>query len=136
MSALGQKQTHAVQQRMSALLSIATAKADFGNRPMSALHPKADICSALAHVGFGPRADIATQLPIGLVSVNFDNCLPRRSSRSLIVGGQYRAELSGIFAASRRSHGTHLLQWNSTLGNRHTPLAFLERPCRQVKGSG
>jgi len=58
-----------------------------------------EICGANRNVRFGPRADIATQLPIGLVSVNFDNCLPRRSSRALIVGGQYRAELSGIFAA-------------------------------------
>jgi hypothetical protein len=39
MSALGQKQTFAVQKGMSAL-------------PL-----KADICSALAHVRFGPRAD-------------------------------------------------------------------------------
>jgi hypothetical protein len=40
MSALGQKQTCAVQ------------------NGMSALPPKADICSALAHVCFGPIADI------------------------------------------------------------------------------
>jgi hypothetical protein len=29
---------------------------------MSALHPKADMCGALAHVGFGPKADIMTNL--------------------------------------------------------------------------
>src|SRR5262245_53565785 len=40
MSALGQKQTLALQKAMSALL------------------PKADMCSALAHVCFGPKADI------------------------------------------------------------------------------
>ena len=40
MSALGQKQTYAVQ------------------NGMSALHPKADMCSATAHVRFGPIADI------------------------------------------------------------------------------
>jgi hypothetical protein len=40
MSALGQKQTCAAQ----------TA--------MSALSPKADMCSALAYVRFGPKADI------------------------------------------------------------------------------
>jgi len=45
-------------------------------------------------VRFGSKADIATQLPIGLVSVNLDNCLPRRASRALIVSGQCRAELS------------------------------------------
>jgi len=40
MSALGQKQTYAV------------------HHPMSALPPKADMCSALADVCFGPKADI------------------------------------------------------------------------------
>jgi len=29
-------------------------------RGMSALHPKADMCSALAYVCFGPEADIAS----------------------------------------------------------------------------
>ena len=41
MSALGQKQTCAVQ------------------KGMSALPPKADMCGALAHVRFVPEADIA-----------------------------------------------------------------------------
>ncbi len=41
MSALGQKQTYALQQAMSAL------------------PPIADMCSALADVCFGPKADIA-----------------------------------------------------------------------------
>ena len=50
MSALGQKRTYAVQQPMSALLSIATAKADFPQKAMSALPPKADMCGALADV--------------------------------------------------------------------------------------
>ena len=40
MSALGQKRTHAVQQRMSAL------------------PPKADMCGATRDVRFGPKADI------------------------------------------------------------------------------
>jgi hypothetical protein len=46
---LGQKQTFAAQ------------------KVMSALPPKADICSALAHVRFGPKADIASLVdhPIG-----------------------------------------------------------------------
>src|SRR5262249_6477031 len=43
MSALGQKQTFALHQ------------------PMSALHPKADICSAVGYVRFGPLADTACQ---------------------------------------------------------------------------
>jgi hypothetical protein len=43
MSALGQKQTYATQQ------------------VMSALPPKADMCSALAHVRFGPKADMISR---------------------------------------------------------------------------
>ena len=46
MSALGQKQTYAVQNGMSALPPKATAKADISPWVMSALHPKADMCSA------------------------------------------------------------------------------------------
>jgi hypothetical protein len=42
MSALGQKQTFAPQ------------------NVMSALPPKADICAALAHVNYGPKADSCT----------------------------------------------------------------------------
>jgi hypothetical protein len=51
MSALGQERTYAVQQVMSALPPIATAKADMPQMVMSALPPKADMCGALAHVG-------------------------------------------------------------------------------------
>jgi hypothetical protein len=58
MSALGQKQTYAVQNGMSALPPIATAKAKFPQTVMSALPLKADMCGALAHVRFGPKADI------------------------------------------------------------------------------
>jgi|KBSMisStaDraftv2_1062788.scaffolds.fasta_scaffold03473_12 hypothetical protein len=59
MSALGHKQTFAPQKAMSALPPIATAKADFG-KPSCLLYPPiADMCGALAHVGFGPIADIA-----------------------------------------------------------------------------
>src|SRR5262245_1372700 len=58
MSALGQKQTYAVHQPMSALPPIATAKADLSQTAMSALPPKADMCSATRDVRFGPKADI------------------------------------------------------------------------------
>jgi hypothetical protein len=61
MSALGHKQTYAPQQAMSALHPIATAKADMPHMVMSALPPKADMCGALAHVCFGPIADIAAR---------------------------------------------------------------------------
>src|SRR4029077_12490509 len=49
-SALGQKPTCALQNLMSALPPTATAKADMPQMVMSAFHPKADMCSALAHV--------------------------------------------------------------------------------------
>jgi hypothetical protein len=42
---------------MSALPPIATAKADMGQMVMSALPPKADMCSAPSDVGYGPEAD-------------------------------------------------------------------------------
>jgi hypothetical protein len=58
MSALGQKQTYAVQHGMSALLPIATVKADSRKLVMSAFLPKADMCSATGDVRFGPIADI------------------------------------------------------------------------------
>jgi hypothetical protein len=48
MSALGQKQTYAAQQAMSALLPNATAKADILRFVMSALPPKATY--AVRHV--------------------------------------------------------------------------------------
>jgi len=44
MSALGQKQTHAVQQRMSALPPIATTKADICNRACP-LYPQEQTCA-------------------------------------------------------------------------------------------
>jgi hypothetical protein len=58
MSALGQKQTYAVQQVMSALPPIATAKADMPQMVMSAFPPKSDVCAANRHVCFGPKADM------------------------------------------------------------------------------
>ena len=57
MSALGQKQTCAVQKAMSALSPIATAKADSPQAVMSALPLKADMCGAAGDVGYGPNSD-------------------------------------------------------------------------------
>jgi hypothetical protein len=59
MSALGQKQTYAAQNVMSALPPIATAKAAPANGHVS-LPPKADMCCAIWDVRFGPTADIAS----------------------------------------------------------------------------
>ena len=58
MSALGHKRTYAVQNGMSALPPIATAKADMPQMVMSALLPKADMCGATRDVRLGPIADI------------------------------------------------------------------------------
>jgi hypothetical protein len=49
MSALGQKQTFALQ------------------KVMSALPPKADMCSATTHVRYGPKADIGAQKLISVL---------------------------------------------------------------------
>jgi len=66
MSALGQKATFSPQQAMSALQPTATAKADIG-KPLSALPLKADVCSAVGHVGFGPEADKIRQDPVSIL---------------------------------------------------------------------
>jgi hypothetical protein len=57
MSALGQKRTYAPHNVMSALPPIATTKADM--REWSVCF-SADMCSATAHVCFGPIADICS----------------------------------------------------------------------------
>jgi hypothetical protein len=60
MSALRHKQTFALQKATSASPPIATVKADL--RDMSALLLEADMCSALANVGYGPKADIGSAI--------------------------------------------------------------------------
>jgi hypothetical protein len=75
MSALGHKQTFAVQKGMSALRRIATRESAFAQKVMSALLPKADMCSALAHVRFGPKADIPA-------AKDFDYCNPAKSGHN------------------------------------------------------
>jgi hypothetical protein len=74
MSALGHKQTYAVHQLMSALPSIATAKADSRKSSCLLLPLKADMCGALVHVGFGPIADMrsAKRQPFGKALVPCD----------------------------------------------------------------
>src|SRR5262245_37696124 len=75
MFALGQKQTHAVQQRMSAL-------------PL-----KADMCGALAHVDHGPLADMGRystissaidRTPDGMVSLSALAVLRLTTSSNLV----------------------------------------------------
>ena len=56
MSALGQKQTSALHNVVSALPPIATAKADMPQMVMSALPPKADMCGANRDVRLTPNS--------------------------------------------------------------------------------
>src|SRR5262245_25823181 len=58
MSALGQKQTFAVQEAMSAFTPNSDRESRHPQNVMSALPPKAEMCGALAHVCFGPKADM------------------------------------------------------------------------------
>ena len=58
MSALGHKQTYALQKAMSALPPIATAKAYSRKGSCLLYPPKADMCAATSDVRYGPKADI------------------------------------------------------------------------------
>ena len=58
MSALGHKRTCALQQVMSAFTPDSDRESGFPRKVMSALTPKADMCGALVHVRYGPKADI------------------------------------------------------------------------------
>jgi hypothetical protein len=72
MSALGQKQTCAA------------------HKPMSALPPIADICSALGHVRFVPKAGIDVVHTKCLASVDHLVCKdvkPRRNRHTQCIGG-------------------------------------------------
>jgi hypothetical protein len=69
MSALGQKRTCAAQLAMSALLRIATGKADSRKWACPLYPQKADMCSALADVRFGPKADIAANTEVSHVNL-------------------------------------------------------------------
>ena len=58
MSALGQKRTYAVHNRMSALPPNSDRESGFPQKVMSALPPKADMCGATRDVRFVPKADM------------------------------------------------------------------------------
>jgi hypothetical protein len=59
MSALGQKQAFAPQKSDVRFAPNSDRESGFPQTVMSALPPIADMCSALADVCFGPKADIA-----------------------------------------------------------------------------
>src|SRR5262245_14693064 len=58
MSALGQKQTYALQRAMSALPPNSDRESEIPQKATSALPLKADMCGATAYVCFGPIAEI------------------------------------------------------------------------------
>ena len=58
MSAMGHKRTYAVQKAHVRFTPNSDRESGFSQTAMSALPPKADMCGALAHVCFGPIADI------------------------------------------------------------------------------
>jgi hypothetical protein len=58
MSALGQKRTYAVQKSHVRFTPNSDRESEIPQTVMSALPPKADMCSALIYVCFGPIADI------------------------------------------------------------------------------
>src|SRR4029450_4445817 len=93
MSALGQKQTYAVQ------------------KGMSALPPKADICSPLAHVRFGPETDTVH----GLVVCSSWPCLWRTTITWRDAGG-----LGGGGASN--SAGRNNMERSTTRGQASTAL--------------
>ena len=59
MSALGQKQTYAVQKGHVRFAPNSDRKSEFPQTVMFALLLKADVCGANRHVCFGPQADTA-----------------------------------------------------------------------------
>jgi hypothetical protein len=60
MSALGQKQTYAAHQPHVRFTPNSDRESEIPQKAMSALPPKADMCSAIRDVRFGPKADMAT----------------------------------------------------------------------------
>jgi hypothetical protein len=60
MSALGQKQTFAPQKSDVRFTPNSDRKSGFPHKVMSASPLKIDMCGALAHVCFRPKADIGT----------------------------------------------------------------------------
>jgi len=69
MSGLGQKQTCAVQEPMSALAPNSDRESGLRQTVMSALPPKADMCGANRNVRFGPKADMCNAIYNALAHV-------------------------------------------------------------------
>src|SRR5215471_16274403 len=72
MSALGQKQTYAVHQLMSALPPIATAKADIG-KPSCLLYPRKQTCAVqLGKSALGQKRTCAAQKQMSALPLKAD----------------------------------------------------------------
>ena len=95
MSALGQKQTCAAQKGDVRFAPNSDRESRHAANGMSALPPKADMCTALAHVRFGPKADmiIPRRLATGLLR------LPRRAMPIFFVFLLRRKKLRRISRA-------------------------------------
>ena len=104
MSALGQKQTYAVQQGMSALPPKATAKADMPH------YSKADMCSALPDVCFGPKADIPP---------------PHSITSSAVASSAGGTATPSAFAHSRLSASTNLVGCSTGRSAGFVPFTIL-----------
>jgi len=95
MSALGQKQTFAAQ------------------KGMSALHPKADMCAAIADVCFGPITDMASRLFDQLVgaAVHYIDLPPALNNQLFFcVSAREPEKASGLFSRRTR-HETCRPPW-------------------------
>src|SRR5262245_9851178 len=116
MSALGHKQTYAMQQAMSALHPIAT-ESEIPQKAMSALPLKADMCIATPHVRFGPKADIGITCTYGggAICLRPASTLPRTTR---IERSKFRADL-GYECTGRSPLGVpcrHIFRRRSALG--------------------
>jgi len=95
LSALGQKQTYAAQQVMSALPPNSDRKSGFPHKVMSALPPKADMCGAAKDVCFGHkrtfaasrfRVAFAAAMRVGVVNGNADKPKVKHDYQELRYG--------------------------------------------------
>src|SRR5262249_1584694 len=105
MSALGQKQTHAVQQRMSALPPIATAKADIRKRSCP-LYSRKQTCAVQEPMSAMGQKRTSRNLFDHLVCQQLHRILdlePEHFCRSdiydqLVFSWQFKRQIAGLFA--------------------------------------
>ena len=114
MSALGQKRTFAAQSGMSALT------------------PKADMCSALAHVCFGPKADIGRASHLNsvpyLLAISFNSFFVRCAAGApgrAAISRKKRSNPEGATVQSKKEFTVGILKaMPRILGNKYCPTFF------------